>query len=78
MHTKRRSDLYSLLMNNKNMVFQKEKMPNGKEVMAIAEQAYIAYAKHLLPKQTQHGEIIFNKDGFSRFFLFDSFWFFLC
>ena len=42
--------------------FQKEKMPNGKEVMAIAEQAFIAYAKHLLPKQTQHGEIIFNKD----------------
>jgi hypothetical protein len=41
--------------------FQKEKMPNGKEVMAIAEQAYIAYAKHLLPKQTQHGEIVFNK-----------------
>jgi hypothetical protein len=30
--------------------FQKEKMPNGKEVMAIAEQAYIAYAKHLLPE----------------------------
>ena len=26
--------------------FQKEKMPNGKEVMAIAEQAYIAYSKH--------------------------------
>jgi len=42
--------------------FQKEKMPNGKEVMAIAEQAYIAYAKHLLPKQTQFGEIIFNKE----------------
>ncbi len=31
--------------------FQKEKMPNGKEIMAIAEQAYIAYAKHLLPKE---------------------------
>lgn len=42
--------------------FQKEKMPNGKEVMAIAEQGYIAYAKHLLPKQTQYGEIIFNKE----------------
>jgi hypothetical protein len=42
--------------------FQKERMPNGKEVMAIAEQAYIAYAKHLLPQQTQHGEIIFNKE----------------
>lgn len=48
--------------------FQKEKMPNGKEVMAIAEQAYIAYAKHLLPKQTQYGEIVFNKEK-AEFFL---------
>lgn len=47
--------------------FQKEKMPNGKEVMAIAEQAYIAYAKHLLPKQTQHGEIIFNREKAEAF-----------
>ena len=47
--------------------FQKEKMPNGKEVMAIAEQGYIAYAKHLLPKQTQQGEIIFNKDKAEAF-----------
>lgn len=42
--------------------FQKEKMTNGKEVMAIAEQAYIAYVKHLLPKQTQFGEIVFDKE----------------
>ncbi|MFT3681237.1 MAG: hypothetical protein QM791_13255 [Ferruginibacter sp.] len=42
--------------------FQKEKMTNGKEVMAIAEQAYIAYAKHLLPKQTQFGEMVFDKE----------------
>lgn len=42
--------------------FQKEKMPNGKEVMAVAEQAYIAYAKHLLPKQTQFGEVVFDKE----------------
>jgi hypothetical protein len=47
--------------------FQKEKMPNGKEVMAIAEQAYIAYAKHLLPKQTHQGEIIFNKEKAEAF-----------
>lgn len=47
--------------------FQKEKMPNGREVMAIAEQAYITYAKHLLPKQTQHGEIIFNKEKADAF-----------
>jgi hypothetical protein len=31
--------------------FQKEKMPNGREVMAIAEQAYITYSRHLLPKK---------------------------
>jgi len=42
--------------------FQKEKMPNGKEVMALAEQAYITYAKHLLPKQTYFGDIIFDKE----------------
>ncbi len=30
--------------------FDKEKIPNGKDVMSIAEQAFIAYAKHLLPK----------------------------
>lgn len=47
--------------------FQKEKMSNGKEVMAIAEQAYIAYAKHLLPKQNQYGEIVFNKDKAKAF-----------
>jgi hypothetical protein len=40
--------------------YQKGKMPNGKEIMALAEQVYIAYAKHLLPSQTQYGEIIFN------------------
>ena len=42
--------------------FQKEKLPNGKEVMSIAEQGYIAYAKHLLPTQIQSGEIIFDKE----------------
>ncbi len=47
--------------------FQKEKLPNGREVMAIAEQAYITYAKQLLPKQTQHGETIFNKEKAETF-----------
>jgi len=47
--------------------YLKEKMPNGKEVMPIAEQGYIAYAKHLLPKQTQHGEIIFDKEKAEAF-----------
>jgi hypothetical protein len=47
--------------------FQKGKMSNGKEVMAIAEQAYIAYTKHLLPQQTQHGEVVFNKEKAENF-----------
>lgn len=41
--------------------FQKEKLPNGKEVMALAEQAYIAYAKHLLPHYNQEGAHIFDR-----------------
>jgi hypothetical protein len=47
--------------------FQKEKLPNGREVMAIAEQAYIAYAKHLLPKNHQGGEVEFDKDKVLEF-----------
>ena len=47
--------------------YQKEKMPNGREIMAIAEQAYIAYAKHLLPIRTSHGEVIFNKEKAEAF-----------
>lgn len=47
--------------------FQKEKMPNGRDVMAIAEQGYIAYAKHLLPTQTQQGEVIFDKESAEAF-----------
>jgi hypothetical protein len=47
--------------------YLKNTLPNGKDVMAIAEQAYIAYSKHLLPKQTQHGEIIFNKEQAEAF-----------
>lgn len=42
--------------------FLPEKMLNGKEMMAVAEQAYIAYAKHLLPQQNNHGEVTFNKE----------------
>ena len=47
--------------------FQKDKMPNGKEMMAIAEQGYIAYAKHLLPKRSQHGEVVFNREKAEAF-----------
>jgi hypothetical protein len=42
--------------------YQKETLPNGREIMAIVEQAYIAYSKHLLPKQNQDGEIFFDKE----------------
>lgn len=47
--------------------FQKERLPNGKYVMSIAEQAYIAYAKHLLPKQSQYGETTFSKEKAENF-----------
>lgn len=47
--------------------YQKETLPNGKEMMSIVEQAYIAYAKHLLPKQNLNGEIIFDKSKATSF-----------
>lgn len=47
--------------------YKKETLPNGKEVMSIVEQAYIAYAKHLLPKQNYGGEINFDKVKASAF-----------
>jgi hypothetical protein len=47
--------------------FETDKLPNGKEVMSIAEQAHIAYAKHLLPKKTFTGEIIFDVDKANSF-----------
>jgi len=50
------------LSNFKPQDFEKEKLPNGKEKMAIAEQAYIAYSKHILPIKTPMGEIIFDKE----------------
>jgi hypothetical protein len=42
--------------------YQKEILPNGREIMSIVEQAYIAYAKHLLPIQHPDGEIVFDKE----------------
>jgi len=47
--------------------FEKEKMPNGKEIMAIAEQGYIAYARHLLETKTEHGEMGFEKEKAESF-----------
>ena len=42
--------------------YKKETLPNGREMMSIVEQAYIAYAKHLLPIQNPDGEIVFDKE----------------
>lgn len=47
--------------------FDKEKMPDGKEIMSIVEQAYIVYAKHLLPKTTISGEVIFDRSKIEAF-----------
>jgi hypothetical protein len=47
--------------------FQPEKMADGKELMSVAEQAYMTYAKHLLPKQTPFGEVVFNKEEVESF-----------
>ncbi len=55
------------LENFREQDFEKEKMENGREIMSIAEQAYNAYSKHLLPKQTSFGEIIFNKEKAEAF-----------
>ena len=49
--------------------YEKEKLPDGKEVMSIAEQTYIAYAKHLLPKQVQPGVINFDREKAESFIL---------
>lgn len=42
--------------------FQKSKLENGNEMMAIAEQAYIAYSRHLLPRHSGLGDVIFNRE----------------
>jgi hypothetical protein len=47
--------------------FEKEKMPNGNEIMAIAEQGYIAYAKHLLDKNMENGEMVIDKGKVESF-----------
>lgn len=44
--------------------FQKEKLPNGRELMAIAEQGYITYAKNLLPIYLTEGGILSGEISF--------------
>lgn len=41
--------------------YEQELMPNGKEIMALAEQAFIAYAKHLLPDTNNYGGHFFDR-----------------
>jgi hypothetical protein len=41
---------------------KKEKKTNGQEVVSIAEQAYVAYSRHLLPTYNQSGNKSFNRD----------------
>ncbi|MGZ4068302.1 MAG: DUF7017 domain-containing protein [Bacteroidia bacterium] len=50
--------------------YQKEKLPNGKEVMATAEQAIIAYCKHLFSRTSFHGEVIFDREKAADFLPF--------
>lgn len=47
--------------------FNVETLPNGNTVMALVEQAYIAYAKQLLPKQIMPGIILFNEEKATLF-----------
>jgi tetratricopeptide (TPR) repeat protein len=47
--------------------YKKEILPNGKDVMALAEQGYIAYAKHLLPTKNPIGEMVFNQERAQQF-----------
>jgi len=47
--------------------YQKDKLPNGREIIALAEQAYIAYAKHLLPGHSNQGEANFERQKVEEF-----------
>ena len=55
------------LENLSEQDFQKEKMPNGREIMALAEQVFIAYAKQLLPHRDLQGNAVFNRDKAQEF-----------
>jgi hypothetical protein len=50
--------------------YLKDKMPNGKEVMAIVEQAYIAYSKKILegfPSEMNQFERVIDKEKINNF-----------
>lgn len=47
--------------------FEKEKLPDGKEVMSIVEQAFITYAKHLLPENKGTNIELVNTEKINEF-----------
>jgi hypothetical protein len=55
------------LSNLQEADFQSEVLEGGREVMSLAEQIYIGYAKHLLPKRSNIGETIFDKEKAQAF-----------
>lgn len=55
------------LENLSTQDFLKEKLANGMEIMALAEQVYIAYAKHLLPKSDIFGNTTFDRQRIEEF-----------
>ncbi len=47
--------------------YEKKLLPNGKLIMSLVEQCYIAYAKQLLPKSIAPGVVEFNSEKASEF-----------
>jgi hypothetical protein len=47
--------------------YEKEELPDGKKSIALAEQAYITYAKHLLPQGEQLAETDFDRERAEAF-----------
>ena len=47
--------------------YQKEVLPNGKSLMSLAEQVYIAYARNLLPRQMPDGGKTIDRDRVIQF-----------
>jgi len=61
--------VFSDWWNLKNLMpkdFQSERTQEGKEMMSLAEQAYITYARKLLPVTSYYGELIFIYLPFAR------------
>jgi len=47
--------------------YENEQLPDGKPMMSLVEQAYIAYARHLLPQQVFHDEVKFDNEKVNKF-----------